>query len=524
MRVNAQMLVTVLLLLVALVLGNYVSTRHFRRVDLTANGAYTLSDATRKILASVDDAITIKAYFSEKFPTALLPLRRDVLDLLAEIKAAGHGLVTVEFVDPKDDSELVGQLEKLGVRPDPIQILEKDQVQAVQVYKSIVLYHADKKEVVPSLMTISDLEYNIAVAIKKLSMKELPTVAFLGYKDGPSALTDLAQTAAELKKLYDVDTAVVTGGKAIPDTVRTLIVVRPKNLTPREAYEVDQFLMRGGKAMFLVDGMTVDLRQNPPTPEAVTTGMEEMLEAYGVKVEKNLVFDRSCERVQVQVRPGMRMMAVYPPLVSAIYQDFDRTCPIVARISQIVFPWVSSLSLTDKAREGKQLFELIKSTDQAWTPQPPPLAPDAIKPPDPKDLKQCLLAVALAGKLQSGWAGKPEPPEESAPAGKPEAKKEKKDEGETRIVVVGDSDFVMPDFNSPGGTQFLLNAVDWLTLDDSLIQIRTKSDKAKPFPKFDDRGRNWFRAVNIALAPILITILGLVRFLLRQRRTASATA
>ncbi|MFN7975055.1 MAG: GldG family protein [Acidobacteriota bacterium] len=526
MRVNFQMLLTVVLLLAALILGNYVSTRHFRRVDLTATGSYTLSAATKKMLADVDDAITIKAYFSEKFPPAILALRRDVWDLLAEIEAAGHGKVTVEYLDPKDDQELVGQLEKLGVRPDPIQILDKDQVEAVQVYKSIVLYHADKKEVIPSLISINDLEYNIAVAIKKLSMKELPTVAFLGYKDGPSTFNELAQSAAELKKLYDVDTAVVTGGKPIPDSVKTLVVVRPKDLTPRECYEVDQFLMRGGKAFILVDGMTVDVRQNPPVPSPVTSGMEEMLEAYGVKVNKDLVYDVSCERVQVQVRPGMRMASMYPPLVSAVYQNFDRSSPIVSRISQLVLPWVSSLELTASARDGKTVAELIKSTEQAWTPQPPEVAPDKIKRPEPTELKQCLLAVSLAGKFKSAWAGKPEPPEESAPppTAKPEPKKERKDEGETRIVVVGDADFVMPDFNSPGGTRFMLNAVDWLTLDDSLIQIRTKSDKVKPFPKFDDTQRTWFRAINIGLAPVVITVLGFVRFFFRRRRIAAAAA
>lgn len=518
MRWNLQSLVTVLLLFLALLLANFLSVHHFGRADLTESHAYTLSSATRQILGKVDDAITIKAYFSEKFPPALLPLRRDVSDLLAEIKAAGRGLVTVEYVDPGEDKELIAELEKSGVRTDPIQILEKDQVQAVQVWKSLVLYHADKKEVIPSLMSVADLEYNIAVAIKKLSLEKPLTVAFLGFKDGPSTYNELAPIEPEVKKLYDVDTAVVTGGKPISEDIKTLIAVRPKGLSPRSAYEIDQFLMRGGKAVFLVDGIDVNLRSNPPRPEPITSGLEEMLEAYGIKVEKNLVFDRACETVRVQVRQGIQMMTPYPPLVAAIHQNFDKTSPVVSHISKIPLPWVSSITVTDKAKPY-QVIPLVKSTGEAWIPpEPIELAPDRLAAPKSQsDLGQRLLAVAVAGTIKSAWAGKEPPPPEGAPDVKnPEPAR--KDEGETRFIVVGDSDFVMGNFMSPGGVQFLLNALDWMTLDDSLIGIRTKSEKGRPLPLLSTAQKAWFRAFTIGLAPVLVTLLGIGRYLLRRRR------
>ena len=522
MRHAYQSLLTIVLLLAVLVMGNFLSTRHFVRADLTEKGNYTLSAATRKMLDGVDDAITIKAYFSQKFPPALLPMRRDVEDLLAEIKASGHGLVTVEFLDPAGDDDLVADLEKLGVRSDPVEIVEKDQVQAVNVYKSIVLYHADKKEVVPSLTSVQDLEYHLAVAIKKLSLAELPTVAFLGFKDGPSTFDELAMLKDELKKLYDVDTAVVTGGRPIDDGVKTLVVIRPRGLSPREAYEVDQFLMRGGKAIFLVDGMTVDVRQNPPRPEPVTSGLEEVLAAVGVSVEKKLVFDPSCEMVRVQVRPGVQVPARYPPLVSAVFQFFNHESPLVSRISKIAFPWVSPLVLTE-GRSGKEVIELIHSTDRAWMPaEPIELAPDKIPPPrSPEQVGSRLLAVALSGESRSAWADRPAPPPESPPdAKKPEP--EQRSSGTTRVVVVGDSDFIGRDFLNAGGLRFFLNAVDWLTLDDSLIAIRTKSEKARPLPQMDDGQRRRFRILNYALAPIFITLFGIGRHVVRRRRQAAS--
>lgn len=519
-RLNA--LLTLALLAIALGLGNYISTRRFVRHDLTEKGLYTLSDATRTLLSQVDDAITIKAYFSENFPPALLPLRRDVLDLLSEIKAEGRGLVTVELLDPEKDGdpELVKELEKLGIGPDPVQILEKDQVQAVNVYKSIVIYHADKKEAVASLTGVQDLEYNLAVAIKKLSLEELPTVAFLGFKDAPSTFDVLAPLVPEVKKLYDLGTAVVTGGKVVDADVETLMVVRPRELSEAEAYQVDQFVMRGGKALFCVDGMDVDLRANPPEPKSLTTGLEGLLEAYGVKVEKSLVFDPSCETVSVQVRPGVRIPSLYPPFVSAVFQNLNSESPIVARISRMSFPFVAPVVLTDEARRDKVVTELVRSTPEAWVPvQPVELAPAKIARPSPSQVGQRLLAVAISGKFRSAWAGKTPPPAAPDPAAKTPPP-EHRNEGESRIVVVGDSDFLSQEFMNPGGTRLFMNSLDWLTLDDSLTRIRTKSDQVRPLPQMTDEQRTRFRVVNIGLAPAVATALGIARFGMRRRRMA----
>ncbi len=513
MRFSFQATLTVVLVGALLVLANFVSTRHFHRLDLTEHQQFTLSEGTLNLLANVDDAITIKAIFSTKFPTELLPLRRDVADLLAEIKANGHGLVTVEYEDPADDEDRKSELAKIGVHADPIQIYKKDQAEAVNVYKSIVIYHADKKEVIPSVMQVGGIEYNIAVAIRKLTMKELPTVAFLGFKNGPSTFTDLKDLATELKKLYDVDTAPVTGGKAIDSSIKTVVVVKPKDLQPAEAYQLDQYILGGGHAIFLVDGIDLDLRQNPPTTSVVHSGLDEMLEAYGVKVEPSVVFDLSCETVSVQVRQGVRVAMPYPPLIAAIYQFFNRESPLTSRISKISFPWASPLTLTAAAKKGKKLVELIKSTPKAWVPESMELAPGKTPKPSADELGQRLLAVSLSGIFESAWADKPPPESESG-----ETASEQRKTGTSRILVIGDSDFILPQFRSPGGVRFFLNAVDWMTLDDSLIDIRTKGAEAVPLPHLEEEQKRWFRILVIGLAPLLCTLFGFVRFAYRRRR------
>jgi len=512
MRFSIQAALTVLLTGVMLVLVNFVSTRHFRRLDLTEHQQFTLSQGTLNLLANVDDAITIKAIFTEEFPPALLPLRRDVVDLLSEIKANGHGLVTVEYEDPANDDDRKEELAKMGVRADPIQIYQKDQAEAVNVFKSIIIYHADKKEVIPSIIQAGDLEYNIAVAIRKLTLKELPTVAFLGFKNGPSTFNELKDLAAELKRLYDVDTAPVTGGKPIDAAIKTLVVVKPKDLTSAEAYQIDQFILGGGHAIFLVDGIDVDLRQNPPISSVVHSGIEELLEAYGVKIEPAVALDLSCETVSVQTRPGFRVAMPYPPLVAAIYQFFDRESPLTSRISKISFPWVSPLTLTDASKKGKKVVELVKSTPKAWVPETMELAPGKTQKPAPEEIGQRLFAVSLSGVFESPFADKP--PEGS------DSKAEQRKTGTSRILVVGDSDFIMPQFRSPGGVRFFLNAVDWMTLDDSLIDIRTKSAAAVPLPHLEESQKRWFRILSIGLAPFLCTLFGFARFAYRRRRQA----
>ena len=102
-----DLVVLALAIVVVLFVFNFLSSRHFIRVDLTEGIEYTLSDSTRNILENLDDVVNIKIYFSKDLPPALMMLRRDVDDLLSEYQTYAIGKIKVQYVDPQETQQIL---------------------------------------------------------------------------------------------------------------------------------------------------------------------------------------------------------------------------------------------------------------------------------------------------------------------------------------------------------------------------------------------------------------------------------
>ncbi len=141
-------IVTGLTLAILLLVINYISTRHFVRIDLTDAHLYTLAEATRSKLKALDDIVTIRVYFSRQLPPQLEPARRSVEDLLEEYQQYGGANIQIEHRDPQKDQQTEREMMILGIRPLQVNVLQRDKQEVVRIYLGMVLIHADKKEVI----------------------------------------------------------------------------------------------------------------------------------------------------------------------------------------------------------------------------------------------------------------------------------------------------------------------------------------------------------------------------------------
>lgn len=500
-----------------LVAANVVAQRWFSRWDLTEKREYSLSPATQKLLGGLEDRVVINAYFSRRLPPYLANLRRQVQDVLEEYRAFSHGRLEIEFTDPGNDPATEQRLRALGIPKVQLEVLERDQFQLTSVYLGLVLLHGGRQEVIPFIQDSGNLEYELTSALLRLTSPGKKVVGWLGAPaTDPGGRGGGDPLRRELAKLYDLQEIAASGLTKIPDDVETLVVAGPRSLSEPARFALDQFVMRGGRAVFLVDHF--EIPEGTLSAVLAESGVHDLLERYGVKVARDVLAEPRLNAPAAFSSGFMQFRIAYPWWLRVPGAALDREHPVSARLEGIVLPWTSSLepSLPDGsavkatilARSSKEAYRESGSYD--FSPQPrrevdPSRNPAADRP----------LVVLLTGRFLSFWRDKVPP---TAPAGAAYPKFQAQS-AETSILVIGTSRLAQPDFlrQFPENGTFLLNAVDWLTLGPELIGIRSRAADARVLPPVSERAKSFIKFVNVIGVPLLIALLGILRLNARRR-------
>jgi gliding-associated putative ABC transporter substrate-binding component GldG len=254
-----QTLVKVAVVVVILVLLNIVSIRVFGRLDVTKNGLFTLSEASRQLMRSLDDRVTVKAYFTEDLPSPYNNNRRMLLDQLNEYRAYSRGNLQYEFVDPSGEKG-EQEAQQQGIAPVQVQVVKEDKFEVKRAYMGVVLLYEDRKEVLPVIQNTANLEYELSSTMKRLTTRTQRKVGFLtGH--GEPALNELQRAQELLKRQYEIITVDVSKNAAVPQDIAALVIAAPANrFSEADKFQIDQYLMRGGKVAFLLNRVEASLQ------------------------------------------------------------------------------------------------------------------------------------------------------------------------------------------------------------------------------------------------------------------------
>jgi gliding-associated putative ABC transporter substrate-binding component GldG len=342
-----------------LILLNFISIRLFGRLDLTAQGVYTLSDASKKLIGSLDDRVTVKAYFTEELPSPYNNNRRAVLDILNEYKAFAKGNLQYEFINPQGEKG-ERDAQQQGIAPVQVQVVNEDKLEVKRGYLGLLMLFEDRKEVIPVVQNLSSLEYDISSALKRLTSKAKKKI---GYTTGhgeaePSSLRQVFQAITSQYDLLPVD---LTKGEPVPNDLTALLVIAPQARFQDSAkYQIDQFLMRGGKVAFLLNRINASLQNRMGQP--LDLGLDDLLRQCGARVNPDLVRDIQCANISVmQQQGGMTFQSQVPFPYIPIASDFNPNNPIVKDLQSIIFPFVSSIDTGSASAQGLKAEMLIRS-------------------------------------------------------------------------------------------------------------------------------------------------------------------
>ncbi len=487
---------TLFLIIAILVLVNFLSTRYFFRIDLTEDQRYSLSDATINILENLDEPVTVTAYFSEDLPPDIEKVRQDFKDLLIEYANYSEGNVVYEFINPAEDQETEMKAQQSGIRPIMINVRDKDQLKQQKAYLGALVQLGESKEPIPFIQPGAAMEYSLSTAIKKISVSEKPVLGLL-QGHGEPTLGALQQLNMQLNVMYDVKPFNFSDTSGVPVTYNTVAVIAPTDsISDRDFMYLDQFVARGGRLLLAINKVKGNFQT--ASGEAVKTGFSNWLSKYGLTIEENFVLDANCSSVMVQQQQGMFRMNTpisfpYLPNITSFSEH-----PIAKGLESVVFPFASSINITPK--DTSINYQTIATTSEKSSMETLPLFFNISKQWGASDftMSNIPVAVAMEGNISGNTYSK--------------------------MVVFSDGDFAVNGEGqsaqklSPDNVSLMSNAIDWLSDDTGLIELRTKGVTSRPLDaQLEDGTKTFVKYLNFLLPIVLIILFGAIRFQYKKK-------
>lgn len=474
-----------------LVVVNMISSKLYFRLDFTEDQRYTLSNATSDILTGLDDVITVKAYFSEDLPTQLISNKQDFEDLLLEYENRSEGNIVYEFISPNESEELEIEAQQNGIQPILINVSEKDQVQQMKAYMGAVLMQGDQKEVIPVVQPGVNMEYGLTTSIKKLSVVDKPKVALLQGHGEPS-IQEVAQLAQQLSVLYDIETIDLNEKTEVPSYVRTLAIINPTDTVSQvELSRIDDFMAKGGSVFVAYSNMNGDL-QRGYLSKGNDIGLEEWLRNKNISLGSQFVVDAQSGAVQVPQSNGIFTFyaQINFPYLPKISNFSDH--PATNGLETIMMPFVSAVDYIGNDTTIT-VTPLMKTSEMSGL-SPTPTRIDIQKQWGQNDFREGPqnLALAIEGALSGNQSSK--------------------------LIVVSNGQFIVNGNQqqqiNEDNVNFASNAIDWLSDDTGLIELRTKNITNRPLEAVEDSGRQMLKYGNMFVPILLVLIYAFIR---RQR-------
>jgi len=515
-RLNASSL---LLLALAFLAAVIVSNQLFRgwHLDLTENKLYTLSDGTRRILGNIDEPINLYFYFSDKATANVASLRdyaNRVRELLEEFENAADGNILLTVIDPLPFSEEEDRATQFGLQGvgipggiDPVYmgLAGTDSVDNVEV---ITFFQPDKEEF---------LEYDIAKLVSTLATPEKTIVGFVSAMPMTGNFDPQTQQMSQPWVVYQQASQLFeirelgTGFEAVDDDISLLWVVQPRNLSNATQYAIDQFVMRGGKALIFVD----PLAESDPAPpiQGMPPGMPPMgqgsdlpalFEAWGIGfTADDVVADAE---LALQISGGRAGQSVrhfgYIGLADGQFSDDDI---VTADLNSVNMGTAGHFTLEagenlafEPLMTSSTTAQTISTTRFAFLPDPTILQ-DGFEPTG----TEYVIAARIHGSLNSAFPNGPTgisvDSGDGDSGGAPEGHIAQTTEPANMIIVadvdmLGDMMWVQVQnffgqqianaFASNGA--FVVNALESLSGSSDLIGVRSRASYTRPFTRVEE--------------------------------------
>jgi len=506
---------SVVLLLICLVAVNVMASFIPLRFDLTEERLYTISDGSRKILESLQEPVRINFYYSRnnaELPPNFKTYAQRVQELLEEYAAISNGQLILEISDPKPDTEEEEWAQKYGIKSITLP-------SGNTVYFGAVVSMLDQEMLLPYFDQRRQefLEYDITQAIQKVSSTSTSKVGLLSalnLQGGRSRIPGQPPLQkwvfqSELEKSVSVENLPLST-EEIPDDISLLIVLHPRGFSPRLQYALDQYVLRGGRLVVLLDpnaraDMTSPENQFGQQPQ-LASDLPDLLKTWGVEYDSTKVVGDRLHSTQVNTGQGVMS---FPMWMTFRSQSLDQEHPITAQLENLLFVEAGSLK---KAAESQTDFTaLLSLSEQSGLIDAFRLrfsAPDQLSRDMKVDDSAKAVMAITAGNFSSAFPnGQPakEIKDTQAQAAADESEAEtplkhthlNESADRNSILLFSDVDFLSDQFSvqklnflgqsiiqpTNDNLNLMLNAAEHLSGNEALMSIRSRGRFSRPFTR-----------------------------------------
>jgi len=554
------------LLLLALIAANMLATRFHAPLDLTAEKRFTLSPATKNLLSQMDETAVVDVYLKGKFPAGFQRLSEAVREKLQFFQNASGGKVVFRFEDPvagKPDEEKKAIIENLfqkGIEPMMLN-QQNDEGYKEQVIFPYALVRYKGGELPVRLLerhfamspaeqlnlSEAQLEYKFASAIRDLGRSgHKPDVAYIMGNGENLSYGTWDALHETLPRYYNLDTVDLAGSFYIPTRYKAVVICKPTvPFSEKDKYKIDQYVMRGGRVLWLVDALQANMDSLQKTETFLTTdyglNLDDMLFKYGVRINPVLVEDLQCVSIPVTVgyagnepQIELRNWQYFPLLQSAGRH------PIVSNLNFVLSVFANSIDTVGAPGINKTIL-LTSSKYSRTSPNPVRVSLSMLRFPPRTELfnhPYSPVAVLLEGQFQSVFQNRMA--ESFVDMMRDSLKYDYKPKADTpgRMIVVADGDVMLNDFSSTRGpmemgywkfTQeryanktFILNCLEYLTDESGILEARSKESRLRLLDagKVKATKTNW-QILNLAVPLGLVLIFAAAYIFFRKRKYAA---
>ncbi|QKZ15559.1 gliding motility-associated ABC transporter substrate-binding protein GldG [Spirosoma sp. KUDC1026] len=544
-----------LTIVAALVAVNILSAFVFFRLDLTEEKRYTLSEATQSLLAELPDDVHVDVYLTGDLPPGFKRLENAIRETLDEFQAVAGNRITYRAIDSalitntEQKNKLIDRLQQVGLLPTNVFANEGGTRTEKLIFPGVVIYYKGKETGVLLLkgnkaasseeqlnQSYEGVEFQLASAIRRLTRteenKRRVGLIFGHTQVPPSRFADLLASVQENYDLFLVD-------MSKPDpiaNVDAVLVLKPDvPFSDDEIFKLDQYVVKGGRALFFVDGQRVDSVNAEGTyAQPLNLNLDNLFFRWGIRINRDIVKDMYCAPIPLNVgntgdKPNIQLLPWrFYPLLNNFGTSGN---PIVRNLDAVLARFVSTMDTVQAT--GIKKTPLLLTSEYTKILKTPALISynEARQQPDPSTYSDGhqLVSCLLEGRFQSIYANQILP-------GDPRANGFQAQGNASRVLICSDGDLVVNDVdykrNTPyplgfdrftrttfANKDFALNAIDYLVDPNGVIAARARQVTLRPLDKIRvNANRTGWQAVNVLGPLALLGLVGVVWQVVRKRR------
>ncbi len=551
-----------LVMIAIIILFNFIASFYFTRIDLTTEKRYTLAESTKKLLKNIDDEIYLKVYLQGDFNPSFTRLRNEAKEILDEFRAYSDNQIQYDFIFPGNDLtkeeslNLEKQLYDKGIIPEQIVDKGKEKTTESVIWPGAILSYKGKETVWQIFKrqvgispeesinnSVQELEYSLTNAIRKLQRNKKQQVTFIQGHNEIDTVHQY-QFMKALSEYYLVNQTKIAKGYELTALKGSdaIVISQPDSaFTDKEKFVIDQFIMRGGKVLWLIDPLSTNL--DSLRYKGFTIGinrdlnLEDMLFKYGIRLNPVMVQDLQCASIPINIgfKKGEANIKMFPWLYNPLILP-DNNHPIVKNLDLIKFDFLSTLDTIASAKGIKKTI-LLKSSRYSKTIPAPVRIYLGMVQMQIKESQFINSYQPVACLLEGCFSSFVEYRLPSIILNDSNFKYI--DKGKlTKMIVVADGDVARNDFQKSTGElfplgydkytkqtfanqTFLVNCVNYLLDDEGMLQLRSREVKLRLLDKKKiNLHRIKWQVINVLLPFLLIICFATIQFYLRKRKYA----